>query len=172
MRLLTLLLCILILLSNDLCAQKKGKTIVELNPFTHLNGDQHTLSEIFNLHKGKVIYIDFWASWCSPCLQEMPSSHKLHKALKGQEVVFVYISIDKNISQWKRSIKQLGLAELGEHYQRNQNEMINFLRFFNIYSIPHYMIIGSDGEIIDSNAMPPSHPSVKKEIKRLLAEKH
>ncbi|MFK7799773.1 MAG: TlpA family protein disulfide reductase [Aureispira sp.] len=141
------------------------------NPFTHINGDKHTLTEIFKAHEGKVIYIDFWASWCGPCRQEMPASQKLHKALKNEEVVFVYISIDKDINQWKRSMQQLEITDLGAHYQRNQNEMIDFLRFFNIYSIPHYMIIGTDGSIVDSNAMPPSHPSVKKEIKRLLAKK-
>ncbi|MGH1339578.1 MAG: TlpA family protein disulfide reductase [Aureispira sp.] len=169
MRPFTLLICLL--LTCTLFAQDKGQKIVEANPFTHINGDQQTLLEIFKAHKGKVIYVDFWASWCGPCRQEMPASHKLHKALKGEEVVFVYISIDKHIDQWKRSMKQLDLAGLGEHYQRNQNEMVDFLRFFNIYSIPHYMIIAPSGEIIDGNAMPPSHPSVKKEIKRLLTEK-
>jgi thiol-disulfide isomerase/thioredoxin len=169
MRFYTLLISLF--LASSVFAQNKGKQIVANNPFTHIDGNQHTLTEIFKEHEGKVIYIDFWASWCGPCRQEMPASQKLHKALKEEDVVFVYISIDKYADQWKRSMKQLEITELGEHYQRNQNEMIEFLRFFNIYSIPHYMIIGTDGSIIDSNAMPPSHPSVKKEIKRLLADK-
>lgn len=169
MRFFTLFFCFL--LTTGVFAQDKGKQIVQNNPFTHLNGQQHTLTEIFKAHQGKVIYVDFWASWCGPCRQEMPASQKLHKALKDEDVVFVYISIDKNVEHWKKSIKQLELGDLGEHYQRNQNEMINFLRFFNIYSIPHYMIISPNGEMVDSNAMPPSHPSVKREIKRLLAEK-
>ncbi len=169
MRFLTVLL--LTLLTTAIFAQTDSKTIIKNNPFTHIDGQEHTLVDIFKAHKGKVIYVDFWASWCGPCRQEMPASRKLHKALNSDEVVFVYISIDKNIEQWKRSMEQLQLMELGEHYQRNQNEMIDFLRFFKIYSIPHYMMIGRDGQIEDSNAMPPSHPSVKKELKRLLAEK-
>ncbi len=169
MRFLTVFL--FLLLANGIFAQTKSKKIVENNPFTHIEGKEHTLLEIFKAHRGKVIYVDFWASWCGPCRKEMPASRKLYKALEGEEVVFVYISIDKSREQWKRSMQQLEIEQVGEHYQRNQNEMVDFLRFFNIYSIPHYMIIGRDGDIVDGNAMPPSHPSVKREIKRLLAKK-
>lgn len=152
-------------------AQKSFKKVIEENKFTSLEGKELTLTEIIKANKGKVIYIDFWASWCGPCRQEMPSSLKLHQNLHGEDIVFVYISIDKNEAAWKRSMNSLKITDKGQHYRRNQDEMIEFLKFFYIYSIPHYMIIGKDSQIANSDALPPSNVKLERQLRKLLRVK-
>lgn len=152
-------------------AQKSMTTVIEENKFKSLDGKEMTFTEIFKANQGKVIYIDFWASWCGPCKQEMPASIELHKKLAGEDIVFVYISIDKSQLAWEKSMEGLKIKEVGQHYRRNQDEMIEFLKFFYIYSIPHYMIIGKDGQISNRDALPPSDPKLERQLQKLLKTK-
>lgn len=59
-------------------------------------GQPVTLGEL----RGKVVYLDFWADWCSPCLAEMPASNELRRQFAGRDVVFVYISLDRQPVAW------------------------------------------------------------------------
>jgi thiol-disulfide isomerase/thioredoxin len=153
-------------------SQKKSKIILEENKFYVLeDGSEQTLLEIIKSNEGKVIYIDFWASWCGPCRKEMPASIALKKKLEGDDIVFVYISIDGNRKSWERSIDALGIRNTGLHYQRNRDEMSDFLKLFYIYSIPHYMIIGKNGQFVNSDALPASDPILERQLKKLLRTK-
>ena len=166
-----LIFIVLLSLSSAVFAQKNMNTIIEQNKFTSLDGKEKTFTEIFKEHKGKVIYIDFWAIWCGPCKKEMPASLRLHKTLEGEDVVFVYISIDENPMAWKRSMEKMGIKDAGEQYRRNQRDMVDFLKFFYIYSIPHYMIIGKNGQISNRDALPPSDRKLERQIRKLLKAK-
>ena len=57
-----------------------------------INGKEVELTEL----KGKVIYLDFWATWCSPCLMQMKNSKSWKAKFKNKDVVFLYLSLDKN----------------------------------------------------------------------------
>jgi len=158
----------LLAFASSTFAQKNMSTIIEQNKFTSLDGTDMNLTEIFKAHKGKVIYIDFWASWCGPCKQEMPASQRLHKSLEGEDIVFVYISIDENPTAWKKSMERMKITETGFHFRRNQRDMIEFLKFFYIYSIPHYMIIGKNSQISNRDALPPSDKKLERQLRKLL----
>lgn len=167
-----LLFSFLLLVSSFCQAQKTIKTIIAENKFVSLDGKtEQSLTDIFKANKGKVIYIDFWASWCAPCRKEMPASIELHKKLQHEDIVFVYISIDKHPTAWKKSLQNLHLEGIGQHYRRNQEEMVEFLKFFYIYSIPHYMIIGKNGQINNRDALPPSHPKLERQLRKLCKAK-
>ena len=76
---------------TNIQAQKGLKTLFDENVMTAVDGTQKSITEIINTHKGKVIYIDFWASWCGPCKAKMPASVKLHEKFKGEDIVLVYL---------------------------------------------------------------------------------
>lgn len=140
------------------------------NEFTmkDINGKEVSLSD----YKGKVVYVDFWASWCGPCRKEMPFSHELPSKLSKKQlknVVFLYISIDDTEERWKGGIEQ------------NKIEGINLLSpggwnspacaKFGIQSIPRYMLINKKGEVANANAKRPSDPSIIDDIVKLINEK-
>jgi len=114
-------------------------------------------AELMKPYKGKVVYIDFWAPWCGPCMGEMPDSKKLHKELSGKDVVFLYIAIDCTRQSWEKTIKEQGLE--GEHYFANVNEAKLLSGKFNISGIPHYVLIDKEGKVKDDNASRPSEAS-------------
>ncbi|MDC6367168.1 MULTISPECIES: TlpA family protein disulfide reductase [Flavobacteriaceae] len=118
--------------------------------------------------KGFVVYIDLWATWCTPCLQEMPSMKKLKETYRGEEVVFLGISFDENVNRWKDMVS------------KNKNNLFNGIQLsagaleneiskdYNVNGIPHYILIGRDGNIVQKKALRPSDPKLVHLIDGLL----
>lgn len=114
----------------------------------------NTLEELFSKYKGKVLYIDIWATWCVPCRKELQYSKENHHLLQQMGVVPIYVSIDQDTAhqQWQTIVQNLKLE--GEHLRANEmlkQELSGF-----VTSIPHYMIIGKDGQIKEKKAKRPS----------------
>jgi thiol-disulfide isomerase/thioredoxin len=102
----------------------------------------------------KVIYIDFWAPWCGPCMAEMPSSKKLQLQLKGKDIVFVFLASRCTEASWKATISERKLT--GDHYILTDQEYSVLADEFNIGGIPRYMIIDKTGLILNDDAPRPS----------------
>ena len=66
----------------------------------------HSLSD----YKGKVVVVDVWATWCGPCVKEMPFFKKLKDEFEGKEVVFMGVSVDENKFKWEAYMKKQGLT--------------------------------------------------------------
>lgn len=135
---------------------------------TGINGESVSLEDF----SGKVVYVDFWASWCGPCKQQFPFSKELHgkfsqKQLK--QIVFLYISIDENEEAWKAAIQQFGLE--GKHAISKGGWKSSVTKLYGINSIPRYMLIGKDGRIIDDNAKRPSDPTIFDELLKQIESK-
>lgn len=71
--------------------------------------------ELLQKHTGKVIYVDFWASWCAPCMQEMPASIKLHHEYKNKDIIFIYVAYNDKEENWKQALNTTRLAGLAEN---------------------------------------------------------
>ncbi|MFW2475840.1 MAG: TlpA family protein disulfide reductase [Sediminibacterium sp.] len=108
------------------------------------------LSDIFKKYKGKIVYIDFWASWCIPCRSEMPRAAILKEKLKGQAIVFLYFGYNDKEAAWLKARKQLDIQ--GEHYLLNEAMIKEADELFGINGIPHYAIIDKNGNIVSKRA--------------------
>jgi len=108
------------------------------------------MSNIKDSNKGKVIYLDCWATWCIPCKSEMPNSIKLMKSMEGKDVAFVYLCLDSEEKIWKASLAELKLG--GEQYFLNKKQSKDFRNTFKVYGIPHYFLIDKKGEIIEKGS--------------------
>ena len=114
--------------------------------------------------KGKIVYIDVWATWCGPCRAEFPASKKLRKKFdQDKNVVFLYLSIDRDVKAWKKLVttdKDLK----GIHINQQDD---NVLKSYLIKG-PCYLLIDQEGKIVNSNAPKPSSGKVEIEINKLL----
>lgn len=119
---------------------------------------------------GKVIYMDLWASWCSPCRGEMKNgSPALHEKFKdNKDVVFLYISIDDNELKWKDAIKEDKIQ--GVHALSVGGVNSSVAKAFGVSGIPRYIIIGKDGKIFDNDATRPSQLETVNTLNKALKE--
>ncbi|TKC09641.1 TlpA family protein disulfide reductase [Pedobacter frigoris] len=124
-----------------------------------MDGKKVNLSSL----KGKVLYVDLWATWCGPCMQEMPHYEKLKEKYKDNpNVAFVSLSIDDGEELWKKSVS----ARSADGYQWLINR--SKLDAYNIVGIPRTLLIDKDFKIVDMNAPMPSESAAVKAIDELL----
>lgn len=119
---------------------------------TDFGGKKMTFDEVKARHKGKVIYVDFWASWCGPCREAMPASADLREVLKADKVVFVYLSIDSSVKPWQKASESENLDSYAENYLIVNTSTSDFLKQNKLNTIPRYMIFDKKGRLTHANA--------------------
>jgi thiol-disulfide isomerase/thioredoxin len=97
--------------------------------------------------RGKVVLIDFWASWCGPCRRENPTVVRAYKEYKDKGFDVFSVSLDKKADRWKKAIEQDGLI-WPNHVSDLKGWSNAASRAYGISSIPHTILVGADGRII------------------------
>ena len=115
--------------------------------------------------KGKYIYIDLWASWCGPCIKEIPSLNKLKEYFEDDNIAFLSISIDENVKDWHEKVEELNLK--GKQFHMGKSKLPTIL---NINAIPHFVLYSPEGKLINYKASRPSNPKTRKTLKNLLTK--
>ncbi len=142
---------------------EKGTPGVEFT-FKDINDKDVSFSDF----RGKYVYIDFWATWCSPCKKEIPSLKKLENKFHGKDIVFVSISMDKPKvhGKWKEFVKKEGLTGVQLFATDAFNTQV--AKEYKINSIPRFMLFDKEGKVVENNAMRPSNPEIEMQLKSLL----
>lgn len=134
------------------------KNEVELIAF---NGDQITMSEALAKHKGKIIYLDFWASWCAPCIRTIPDAKKLQKEYEEKDIVFMYLSIDEVADKWRAATEEYSLHGETPSYLITNKKRSRNLDYLNVKSIPRYMIYDREGNLVEGDAPRPETEEIR-----------
>jgi len=131
-----------------------------------VKADGKKFNEVMSEFKGKVVYVDFWASWCGPCIGQMPYSEKLHEKYKDKEVAFLYISLDRNANAWKKGIKKYKIN--GYHWKPDQKQINEIMKKFKVRTIPRYMLVSKKGEVLNDDFLRPSSKRLPQYINKAL----
>ncbi|NYF79089.1 TlpA disulfide reductase family protein [Granulicella arctica] len=124
-----------------------------------LDGSKFTLDEM----GGRVVLIDFWATWCGPCNEELPHMKKIAKEFAGQPLVIISVSWDSDETKWKSFIAK---NEMNWVQYRDADHGLS--KSFGVQAIPHYFTIDSDGVL--TAEMLGSGSDVEGKLKKLVAK--
>ena len=141
---------------NTLTALTKGKPSPKFINYENNAGGTTSLDDL----KGKYVYIDVWATWCGPCIREIPALKEVESKYHNKNIEFVSISIDKisDHEKWKTMINENALGGLQLFADSDWKSL--FVKDYQIESIPRFILIDTEGHIVDANAPRPSNPEL------------
>jgi peroxiredoxin len=114
-------------------------------------GKQVSLADL----RGKVVYLDFWGTWCAPCMTELTEhSHALKQQFEGRDVAFVYISVNDAETKWQKVLADKQLGSPNSVHLRSPNDEVPTA--YEVQGYPTYWLIDRAGRIVDTQAPRPS----------------
>jgi thiol-disulfide isomerase/thioredoxin len=126
---------------------------------TTLDGQRVSLDDF----KGKVVLLDFWATWCGPCREALPHMREIATKFQGQPLVILSVSLDQDEQKWKDFIAKNGMTWL--HY-RDGGFTGPISRMFSVEAIPHTFTIDADGVLQDERI---GDASIEGKLKKLVS---
>ena len=130
---------------KELVAEQKKTAIGAVAPEFSMN-DQEGKAIALSSLKGKVVLIDFWASWCGPCRQENPNVVKVYQKYHGKGFEILGVSLDQRKEDWLKAIKDDNLTWL--HVSDLQYWQNAAARLYGVNAIPQSFLLDKDGKII------------------------
>lgn len=128
-----------------------------------MQGNEVKLSDL----RGKFVYIDVWATWCGPCIQEIPHLKELDEEYKDDEIVFLSVSIDDTKMPWQEMVEEKELKGLQVYIDGAWSSTL--VNDYKIAGIPRFMLVDPDGNIVTVQAARPSG-NIRETIDELLSK--
>jgi thiol-disulfide isomerase/thioredoxin len=125
----------------------KNKTRFGYFEFKTPQGEARKLSDYVG--KSDYVIIDFWASWCGPCIAEMPFLKKAYEKYKDKGLEIIGISLDNSKPAWEKALKKIDAPWI--HLSDLQGSNPKLIEAYHFQSIPHTLILDKTGKIIAVN---------------------
>jgi thiol-disulfide isomerase/thioredoxin len=132
---------------------KQGDPAIDFK-YSDIDGNEFSLSS-FN---GKLIYVDVWATWCGPCVAEIPYLQKLESDYHAKNITFMSISVDEDKEDWKKMVTEKELSGI----QLWADGWSKITKDYAIFGIPRFMLFDKEGNVISTNAPRPSSDNIRR----------
>jgi thiol-disulfide isomerase/thioredoxin len=129
---------------------------------TTMDGKRVSLDDL----QGKVVLLDFWATWCAPCREAMPRIRAIAKKFEGQPLVILSVSLDADEQKWREYVAANQMTWL---QYRDGGFGGNISKLFSVEAIPHTFTIDADGVLQDEHI---GDAAIEGTLKKLLARAH
>ncbi len=156
--------------SDELERKVAEKQELFLNPSGFVVNETPEVTEgdlfdtIMKKYRGKVVFVDFWATWCGPCRSGMERIKPLKEELKDKDLVFVYLTNPTSPKKtWEMFIPDIH----GEHYYLTQDEWNTVAARFKVSGIPHYVLVDKKGMVVKDKVY---FASANAELKKIFEE--
>ncbi len=131
---------------------KAGDPAIDFT-YPGIDGNEVSLSSL----NGKLVYVDVWATWCGPCLGEIPSLQKLEEEYHGRNITFLSVSVDTDKEAWMKMVKEDNLGGI----QLWADGWSQITKDYAIFGIPRFMLFSADGKVISNDAPRPSSGEIR-----------
>ena len=111
--------------------------------------------------KGKVVLVDFWATWCGPCRMAMKAMEPMKKDLQGKDIVYVFVTGETSpLTTWENMIPDIH----GEHYRLTDAQWTAICDKYEVRGVPTYIVLNKEGKKLYSSVGFPGVETMKKEL--------
>ena len=131
---------------------KEGSPAIDFK-YADKDGNEFSLSS-FN---GNLIYVDVWATWCGPCVAEIPSLQKLESDYHRKNITFMSVSVDEDKESWQKMVADKELSGI----QLWADGWSKITKDYAIFGIPRFMLFDGEGNVISTNAPRPSSDKIR-----------
>lgn len=131
---------------------KEGEPAIDFT-YPDKDGNKFSLSSF----KGNLVYVDVWATWCGPCIEQTPALQKLEEEYHGENITFLSISVDNDKDAWLKMVdeKELGGTQLWA------DGWSGITKDYAIFGIPRFMLFSTDGNVISTDAPRPNSDEIR-----------
>lgn len=141
--------------------RKSGFTVNETGEVA----DKDLFYSMVSKFKGKVVLVDFWATWCGPCKMAMKLMKPMKEDLAGKDIVYLFVAGENSPKEtWENMIPDIH----GEHYRVTNAQWAYLSKEFSIQGVPTYLILDKEGGIKQKYTGFPGADTVKAELLKLL----
>jgi thiol-disulfide isomerase/thioredoxin len=142
--------------------------------FLNVDGSSTTLMAELQKNKGRLMVIDFWASWCVPCREAFPDLMKMKLKFKNRKVTFIGLSLDADTQTqaWIAALKQEMLYGQPNQFKLKNTKSSPLFDGIDIPTIPRYIVLGSKGELLNSDFYGPQQKEFAVTLNKYLQQAH
>jgi thiol-disulfide isomerase/thioredoxin len=150
---------------NEKLINAIGKSHTFKNETPVVSNGETIMDAIISKYKGKAVLVDFWATWCGPCLAAIKEMNDFKEEMKNKNIVFVYITDTSSPrGTWEKKVNEIG----GEHYYQTQKEWEQIMNSFGFDAIPSYLFFDTNGVLKNKITAYPGNEKMQKMIEDLL----
>ena len=132
-----------------------GESLKTNDEVKEMSDGEKILRKLIEPYKGKMVLIDVWGTWCSPCRQALSHSKELYNRMAQYDIVFLYLANRSDDESWKNVIKEYNVTgENVVHYNLPEEQQSAVESFLKVNQYPTYRLIDRNGNLLDVNADP------------------